>query len=236
MSRRIGILGGSFDPVHNGHVDLGTVAQQALDLARMFVIPSHIPPHRPQPMASSFHRFAMAAMAVAGRPGWRVADLELRFGAPSYTSGTLQRFRERGYAPSDLFFVIGADAFSEIESWRDYPNILDAAHFAVVSRPGFPVSELLRRLPQLTSRMVRAPVDQWTAMEPLILLIDAPTADVSSTAIRRRLAEGQSIAGLVPPGVQQHIEQHGLYTSTVPGRRVSDAPPAQQAGRLHGQD
>lgn len=236
MSRRIGIIGGSFDPFHNGHVDLGTVAQQALDLTRVFVIPSHIPPHRPQPMTSSFHRFAMAAMAVAGRPGWRVADIELRFGTPSYTSGTLQRFRERGYPPSDLFFVLGADAFSDIENWMDYPRILDATHFAVVSRPGFPVSELPHRLPELTSRMARPPLDQWTAMDPLILLIDAPTADVSSTAIRRRLAEGESIAGLVPPGVQQHIEQHGLYSSTPPGRRVSDAPPAQQAGRLHGQD
>jgi len=176
MSHRIGILGGSFDPVHNGHVDLGTVAQQALDLTRMFVIPSHTPPHRPQPIASSFHRFAMAAMSVAGRPGWRAVDLELRFGVLSYTSSTLQRFRERGYAPSDLFFVIGADAFSDIEGWRDYPNILDAAHFAVVSRPGFPVSELSLRLPQLTSRMVRPPVDHGAAMEPLIILIDAPTA------------------------------------------------------------
>jgi nicotinate-nucleotide adenylyltransferase len=236
MSRRIGILGGSFDPFHNGHVDLGTAAQRALDLRRLFVIPSHIPPHRPQPMTSSFHRFAMAAMAVAGRPGWRVADLELRFGAPSYTSSTLQHFRERGYPPSDLFFVIGADAFSDIESWRDYPRILDATHFAVVSRPGFPVGELSHRLPPLASRMVCPPVDLWTALDPLILLIDGPTANVSSTAIRRRLAEGQSIEGLVPPSVQQHIEQHRLYTSTVPGRRVSDAPPVQQAGRLHGQD
>lgn len=227
MPRRIGILGGSFDPFHNGHVDLGTAAQQALDLTRMFVIPSHIPPHRPQPMTSSFHRFAMAAMAVAGRPGWRVADLELRSEAPSYTSGTLQRFRDRGYAPSDLFFVVGADAFLDIESWRDYPRILDGTHFAVVSRPGFPVNDLPDRLPQLTSRMVRPPIDHWTAMDPLIILINAPTADVSSTAIRRCLAEGQSIAGLVPPSVQQHIEQHGLYSPAEPGRRVSDAPPAQ---------
>ena len=236
MSRRIGILGGSFDPIHNGHVDLGVVAQKALDLTRIFVIPSHIPPHRPQPMASSFHRFAMASMAVAGRPGWRVADLELRFGAPSYTTGTLQRFRERGYAPSDLFFIIGADAFSEIGSWQDYPNILDAAHFAVASRPGFPVSELAHRLPRLTSRMARPPLDQRAARDPMILLIDAPTADVSSTAIRRRMAEGQSITGLVPPTVQQHIEQQGLYISSLPGRRGSDAPPAPQAGRLHGED
>ena len=236
MSRRVGILGGSFDPIHNGHVDLGLVAQRVLHLARMYAVPSHIPPHRPEPMASGFHRFAMAAMAAAGRPGWRAADLELRFGAPSYTAGTLQRFHERGYGPSELFFVIGADAFSDIGSWRDYPKILDAAHFAVVSRPGFPVSELRERLPALTSRMAHPPIEPDTELEPLIILIDAPTADVSSTAIRRRLTEGRSIAGLVPPSVQQHIEQHGLYTSTVPGRRGSDAAPAPQAGMLHGQD
>jgi nicotinate-nucleotide adenylyltransferase len=236
MSRRVGILGGSFDPIHNGHVDLGSAAQQALNLTRLVAIPSHIPPHRPQPVASSFHRFAMAAMAVAGRPGWRVADLELRFGAPSYTATTLTRFRERGYAPSDLFFVIGADAFADIESWRDYPNILDGAHFAVVSRPGFSVGDLPGRLPKLAGRMARPPIDRSTALGPLIFLIDAPTADVSSTAIRRRLVGGLSIAGLVPPSVQQHIEQHGLYTSAVPGRRACDTSLAPQAGMLHGQD
>jgi len=235
MSRRIGILGGSFDPIHNGHLDVGEAAEQALALTQVRVIPSHIPPHRQEPMASGFHRFAMAALAVVGRPGWRVADVELRVGAPSYTSATLQRFRELGHAPSDLFFVIGADAFSDIESWRDYPDILDAAHFAVVSRPGWPVNELPARLPRLASRMVHPPLDA-AAAGTLIFLIDAPTADVSSTAIRQRLAEGQPIAGLVPRGVQQHIEQHGLYTSTAPGRRPSDAAPAQQAGRLHGQD
>jgi nicotinate-nucleotide adenylyltransferase len=178
----------------------------------------------------------MAAIAVNNRPGWRAADLELRFGTPSYTSGTLQRFRERGYAAGDLFFVIGADAFADIGTWRDYPAILDAAHFAVVSRPSFPAADLARRLPGLASRMVQPPIDPLAPVGSSIFLIDAPTADVSATAIRRRLQAGETIAGMVPAGVQQHIEQHGLYTSMTPGRRASDSPNTSGARRLHGQD
>jgi len=235
-ARRIGILGGTFDPIHRGHMDLADAAMMELQLTRMFVITSNVPPHRPQPLSSAYHRFAMVAVAVLDRPEWRAADLELRHDAPSYTSHTLDRFHERGYAPSELFFIIGADAFAEIGSWHDYPQILDAAHFAVVSRPGSPAGELSRRLPFLAERMARSPIDAIDQIDPLIILIDAPTADVSSTAIRDRLANGESIDGLVLPGVQQHIEQHGLYTSTTPGRRASDAPPIAAAGRLHGQD
>jgi nicotinate-nucleotide adenylyltransferase len=236
MTRRIGILGGTFDPIHRGHLDVGTAAQEALELTRMFVITSNIPPHRPQPFASAFHRFAMVSFVVATRPDWRAADLELRSEEPSFTSGTLAKFHERGYAASELFFVIGADAFADIGSWRDYPDILDAAHFAVVSRPGFPVEQLPHRLPRLVSRMAHPPLDPLSQIEPMILLIDAPTAEVSSTAIRSRVAAGESIAGLVPPGVQQHIEQHGLYTSMTPGRRALDGARGPAAGRLHGQD
>ena len=235
-ARRIGILGGTFDPIYWGHVDLADAAMRELQLTRMFVITSNVPPHRPQPLASAYHRFAMVAVAVLDRPEWRAADLELRHDAPSYTSHTLDRFHERGYASSELFFVIGADAFADIGSWHEYPQILDAAHFAVVSRPGFPVEELSRRLPRLAERMARPPIDTVDQIDPLIILLDTPTADVSSTAIRDRLANGASIDGLVLPGVQQHIEQHGLYTSTTPGRRASDAPPIPAAGRLHGQD
>lgn len=235
-ARRVGILGGTFDPIHCGHVDVADWAAQTLGLSRMFVIPSNIPPHRPQPFASAYHRFAMVSMAVAGRQGWRAADLELRAGAPSFTSATLARFRERGYSPSELFFVIGADAFSDIGTWRDYPKILDAAHFVVVSRPGWPVRELPHRLPLLAERMVRPPLDEFSLLDPLIILIDASTTDVSSTAIRRAIAEGQSIERMVPAGVQQHIEQHGLYSAPAPGRRASDASRPPAAGRLHGED
>lgn len=234
--RRIGILGGTFDPIHCGHVDVAEAALQALGLTRLFVITSNVPPHRPQPFASSFHRFAMVALCAVGRPGWRASDLELRSPAPSFTSSTLRRFHERGYGPGELFFILGADAFADIGTWRDYPAILQDAHFAVVSRPGFPVAQLSHRLPLLADRMIHAPLDAVSQIEPLIVLIDAPTADVSSTAIRQRRSTNASIAGMVPPEVQQHIEQHGLYTSMIPGRRASDAPGSQEAGRLHGQD
>jgi nicotinate-nucleotide adenylyltransferase len=235
MSRRVGILGGTFDPIHCGHVDLGVAAQRALDLSRLFVIPASVPPHRPQPFASSFHRFAMVALSVAGHPTWRASDLELRHEPPSYTSTTLQSFHDRGYSASELFFVIGADAFSEIGTWKDYPGILKRAHFGVVSRPGCPVEELPRRLPDLASRMARAPLDSIEQIDPLIILIDAPTADVSSTAIRQRRAAGEPITHMVDPGVRQHIEQHGLYSSMIPGRRANDRSADPAAGRLHGQ-
>ncbi len=235
-ARRIGILGGTFDPIHWGHLDVGDVAVSELTLSRLFVITSNAPPHRPQPLASSYHRFAMVSLAVLDRPNWRAADLELRHDAPSFTSRTLEMFHERGYLSSELFFVIGADAFAEIASWRDYPNILNAAHFVVVSRPGFSVKELPRRLPRLADRMARPPIDEVSQIDPLIILLDAVTADVSSTAIRQRRGAGESIGGLVPPHVQQHIEHHGLYSSMTPGRRRSDAPPVPAAGRLHEQE
>jgi nicotinate-nucleotide adenylyltransferase len=235
-ARRIGILGGTFDPIHWGHLDAGDVAVSELKLSRLFVITSNVPPHRPQPLASAYHRFAMVSLAILDRPEWRAADLELRHDAPSFTSRTLELFHERGYLSSELFFIIGADAFAEIASWRDYPNILNAAHFAVVSRPGFSVKELPRRLPRLADRMARPPIDEVSQIDPLIILLDAPTANVSSTAIRQRRLDGESIAGLVPPHVQQHIEHHGLYSSMTPGRRRSDASPIPTAGRLHDQE
>jgi nicotinate-nucleotide adenylyltransferase len=205
--RRIGILGGTFDPIHCGHIDLARVAEEALDLTRVFVIASNVPPHRPEPLASSYQRFAMVALAIANRPTWCALDVELQSPAPSYTSTTLRRFHADGYSDDELFFVIGADAFADIETWRDFPEILDLARFAVVSRPGFPVGELRRRLPSVAERAI---------------LIDAPTADVSATTIRNRVAAGESIAGLVPPAVRQHIERHGLY--------------ATMSGRVHGEN
>jgi nicotinate-nucleotide adenylyltransferase len=235
-TRRLGILGGTFDPVHLGHMDLADAAYRALGLTEMIFVPSNVPPHRPQPVTSAYHRFAMVAFAVQERPNWRAADLELRHDAPSFTSRTLNRFRDRGYQPIELFFVIGADAFFEIESWRDYPDILGAAHFVVISRPSVPVRDVAERLPHLASRMLMRPLDALNSPIPLIILIDAPTADVSSTAIRDRLAARESIAGLVLPRVQQHIEQHGLYTPKTPGRRASDARHTSPAGRLHGQE
>jgi nicotinate-nucleotide adenylyltransferase len=234
-TRRIGILGGTFDPIHCGHIDLGHAAGQALGLTSLFVITSNIPPHRPQPVASGYHRFAMTTMAVAGVEEWRASDFELQAGAQSFTIDTLVRFHAEGYQPSELFFVVGTDAFLDIESWKDYPVLLDQAHFVVVSRPGFPVDVLAGRLPSLARRMRRAPFESATD-GPSIFLIEAPTTDASSTAIRHRLAAGESIAGLVPPPVQRHIEQHGLYAAATAHPGGFDRLLTQAPGRLHGQD
>src|SRR6202140_3152410 len=119
-NRRVGILGGTFDPVHCGHLDAGAAAQDALCLGKVLVLPSNIPPHRPQPLASSYHRFAMVALAIAGRPGWRALDLELGDAARSYTTDTLQRFHDQAYSAAELFFIAGADAFVEIATWKNY--------------------------------------------------------------------------------------------------------------------
>jgi nicotinate-nucleotide adenylyltransferase len=235
MIRRVGILGGTLDPIHCGHLDLGSAVEHALRLTSLLVIPAHIPPHRPRPSASPFHRFAMAAIAVSGRAGWQVSDLELMEAAPSYTETTLGRLHRDGYQPFELFFIIGADAFADIASWKNYPGILDAANFAVVSRPGSPVEALWQRLPELAGRMKRPGAAAVNEREASIFLIEAATADVSSTAIRQRRLHGQSISGLVPPGVEQHIEQHGLYQTIAPSEPHDERFANPAAGRLHGQ-
>lgn len=235
-TRRVGLLGGTFDPVHMGHLDLASAAQAALQLTQVFVIPANVPPHRPKPLTSHFHRFAMVALAVAGRDGWRASDLELRHEAPSYTTITLRRFHERGYHANELFFLIGADAFADITMWRDYPKILDRAHFVVVSRPGFSVTTLPAKLPALAPRMLAMGPGVEVPETPSILLIDAATSDVSSTALRSHLAQGAPTDGMLDPRVAQHISQHGLYRSQTPDRRAGTAAADAAAGRLHGQD
>ncbi len=233
--RRVGLFGGTFDPIHRGHLDVLEAAEAALDLTAVVVIPSNIPPHRSQPAASSYHRFAMVALAVAGRRGWQASDLELRAGATSFTTATLQHFHDEGYAAEELFFITGADAFLDIATWRDYPAILGRAHFAVVSRPGCPVEELPARLPDLAGRMT-TPGAGARAAARSIVLIEAVTAGVSGTAIRGRCRAGESLAGLVPAAVLQHIEQHGLYSTTRPEGGHERARHAPAAGRLHGEE
>src|SRR6187399_891290 len=227
-ARRIGLLGGTFDPIHLGHIELASLAQKTLWLTQVLVIPANVPPHRTKPLTSSFHRFAMTALAVAGRDGWQASDVELRHEAPSYTATTLARFHQQGYQPTELFFLIGADAFAEITTWRDYPQILDRAQFAVVSRPAHPVARLREQLPGLADRMVAIEEGGEPVAKPSIILIDGKTADVSSTAIRVKLSAGESVEGMVDDRVRQHIAQHGLYRSSAPDRQtlspVNDPP------------
>ena len=230
---RIGILGGTLDPVHLGHLDAALAAREALRLDSVVVIPAHVPPHRSSPVTSAYHRFAMAALAVNGIEGLRVSDMELVAPGPSYTADTLVGLRQRfDLDASQVFFITGADAFAEIETWSRYPDVLDLANFIVVSRPGLPLRVLRDRLPLLRDRM-RLPLSARSSspvarQETTIFLVDAPTTDVSSTEVRRRIRDGESLSGLVPAAVEHHIRQHGLYQPSPQS--------ASKADHLHGQE
>jgi len=206
------VLGGTFDPIHCGHMAVATASRDALDLSAVLVIPSRLPPHRSvQPVASAYHRFAMAALAVSNEPRLEASDVELASDGLSYTADTLERLQREGLAPSQIFFITGADAFEEIATWRRYPEVLDLAHFVVVSRPGHQLDALPARLPELAARMRPATDAPREPDTPLIHLLRASTPDVSSTTVRERLKRGQAITGLVPPLVEAHIVKHQLY-------------------------
>ena len=152
----------------------------------------------------------MVRLAAAEDRRWEVSDLEVQRKGPSYTFDTLATLHGEGLTPLQIFFLTGADAFAEIATWYRYPAVLDSAHFAVVTRPGFSLDLLRARVPTLAPRMI-LPDAVDTADRARIILIEAATPDVSSTDIRRRVAAGESIDGLVPPAVAAYIAQHSLY-------------------------
>jgi nicotinate-nucleotide adenylyltransferase len=152
----------------------------------------------------------MVALAVAGQPGLLVSDLEMDLTGPSYTVDTLDRMEATGdHQPGSLFFVTGADTFRDIGSWKAYPEVLDRCHFIVVSRPGSPAGGMRQAFPELAARMFDRPEGIQSA--PGIFLVDASTSSVSSTAVRRAVAQGRSLEGLVPSRVAEHIARHALY-------------------------
>jgi len=204
QGRTLGLLGGTFDPIHYGHLDAADAARRALSLDEILFVPAHDPPHKADdPRASAFHRFALISLALDGLTGCRVSDLELIREGQSYTVDTLRTLHAEGWRPSQLFFILGTDAFADIATWREYPQVLDAANFVVIARPGTTGDAALARTPELRPRL--------TAGDTRIVLVEARTRDVSSTIIRRRLAAQQPIDGLVPAAVARHILAHQLY-------------------------
>ena len=195
---RLGILGGTFDPIHFGHLDAAAAATSALTLDEVLFLPAHDPPHRQaDPHATALHRFALVALAIQDSRGYRVSDIELRRSGPSYTVTTLRELHTAGWQASQIFFILGADAFAEIATWYQYPAVLDCANFAVITRPGA----------QNAPPAPRPPAAAGTG----IYHVEARTRDVSSTLIRSRLAGGQPIDDLVPPAVDTYIRTHHLY-------------------------
>jgi len=238
---RVGVLGGTFDPIHLGHLAVARQAADGLGLDRVLLLPSRTPPHRPvDPSASVFHRFAMVALAASTDARLAASDLELGREGTSYTADTLRAFRATGLERWQIFFLTGADAFAEIATWREYPTVLDLAHFVVCSRARVAATSLPDRLPELAPRMIQVPIPGSEdpglhravviqSLETRVFLLDCPTPDISSTDIRARARAGRPLAGLVPPEVDDYIRRHGLYgadSGAAPGGRSA-------AGNLH---
>jgi nicotinate-nucleotide adenylyltransferase len=212
---RVGVLGGTFDPIHEGHLAAGRAAMAALGLERMLVVPSHVPPHRPDsPLASGYHRLQMAKLGVGEMPGWAASDLELERGGQSFTFDTLTALQALEPA-SQFFFITGADAFAEVASWRRYPEVLELSHFVVIARTGTPFETVRARLPELGGRFIDCQAASVEACRhapfPSIFLVQAATPAVSSTDVRRRAAAGEPLDGLVPDAVHRYILAHHLY-------------------------
>ena len=208
----LGVLGGTFDPIHLGHLAAADAAQQALSLESILLIPSRIPPHRADPVtAGTEDRLAMARLAAAERPGWSASRLELDREGRSYTYDTLIEIQEGMSEGSQIFFITGADAFAEIASWSRYPAVLDLAHFVVVSRPGITLDSLRERVPSAFDRPLDSARGKLRSAKTRVILVEANTPDISSTDIRRRVRAGESLTGYVPVSVADYIRDQGLY-------------------------
>jgi nicotinate-nucleotide adenylyltransferase len=206
----LGVLGGTFDPIHNGHLAAADAAERALQLNAVTLVPSRIPPHRRDPAgASGEDRYEMASLAAGERPGWTASRIELDRDGPSYTYDTLLelqkdiRLKPDTTASTQIFFILGADAFAEIATWSRYPAVLDLANFVVVSRPGITLDSVRERVP--------AAFGLRPSAKTRVILLDVNTPDVSSTDIRRRIRAGDSLARLVPDPVAAYIHAHRLY-------------------------
>lgn len=197
---RIGVLGGTFDPPHIGHLIVAQDAWSALGLDRVLFMPAAVPPHKRGRVSTPAEvRLAMVEAACADDPRFEASDLEIRRGGTSYTVDTLRALKERD-PQGALFFLVGADQFRELHTWRSPLEIARLAELVALSRPGFPIEEPRLELPYRR--------------------LDVTCVGVSATEIRRRVAAGEPIRYLVPPAVEAIIRARGLYA----GAGAADGP------------
>ena len=216
---RLGLIGGTFDPIHWGHLDAARAAAGALGLTDLCFVPSRVPPHRPlQPQASGFHRFAMTALAVQDLDGARVSDIEVNRPGPSYSAETLAHLHAEGWRPSQIFFVIGTDAFAEIATWRSYPALLDLCHFAVISRAGTDPEAVIGGSGQIRSRLSTPATLPPQPATTCVVPVTAATRAISSSDVRAQVAAGRDVTALVPSPVAAYISRQGLYA---PGQQLA---------------
>jgi nicotinate-nucleotide adenylyltransferase len=187
---RTGLLGGTFDPIHLGHLRAAECAREALALEAVVLVPAGVPPHRQAPQASALDRFAMVSLASAENPRFVASDVELRRQGPSYTVETLSELRAE--RPDDeLVLIVGADTLPEMASWREAGRVFSLCEVAVVTRPG----------------AAQAQAGDGRRVSP----VAGPALDISSSAIRQLVREGRSVRYLVPPAVADYIDKRGLY-------------------------
>jgi len=204
MAEEIVIFGGTFDPVHHGHLIVARAVLEELNLPTLTFLPTNVPPHKKPPAAGGEHRLEMLRLATAGEPRFAVSDLELRREGPSYTIDTVRRLRDE-LGDVGVRWVIGSDMLAELHKWRDIDRLLEEVRFVILERAG--VSPTSREmLDAAASRL-----GSHFRGAPRRSIIPVPQIEISSSQVRRRIAIAEPIDWLVPESVARYIRSHRLY-------------------------
>ncbi len=216
MPRRIGVMGGTFDPIHLGHLRTAEEAAECLGLESLYFIPSAFPPHKPDKKILAFeHRWRMLELAVQDHPKFRLSDIELRLPGKSYTVLTLQRLLDESRNEVEFYFLVGLDAFLELNTWWHYHELFELAHMCVLRRPEYRQEGLDEFLKTNISPDYRWNEDEGFYEHPRLFPVHPlrnTHLGISSTRIRRLVSEGRSVRYLVLPEVMRYIAEKRLYT------------------------
>ena len=210
----VALFGGTFDPVHSGHLSAARAALQTFALDQIYFVPASIPPHKQgRSLTPFFHRYAMVVLACAGESRFRPSLLEApdsSQGQPNYSIATVRKLAQQFSEKDRLYFLIGADAFLEINLWHEWKALLESCDFIIVSRPGFPIAEIEKVVPP---DLRSGPTDgnSIPLRRTKLHLLTTVHADISSSTIRQLAAEGRSLSGLVPEAVAAYIQKLGLF-------------------------
>ncbi len=205
------ILGGTFDPVHHGHLRMAVELRERLEVKQVALVPCHIPPHREQPGTSSQDRLELLKLAIEGEPGLTLDDRELRREGASFTAETLRQLRSELGQRASLAMVVGMDAFAAFDQWRDWRRIPELAHIIVVNRPGAELDRDGEPARLLRQRKAEDPQQLHRQPAGLCLALDLPLLEISATGIRERIRAGLSPRYLLPDRVWRTIQARGLY-------------------------
>ncbi|MFO7530405.1 MAG: nicotinate-nucleotide adenylyltransferase [Marinobacter sp.] len=205
------IYGGTFDPIHHGHLRLAIELCDRLEVERVSLVPCHIPPHRGDTGASAAQRLKLMELALQGEPRLSIDDRELRRAGASYTADTLRQLRQELGPDHPLVMVVGTDAFAGFDRWREWERIPELAHIVVVRRPGPALDPESTPARLLERRKVEGVGSLRSTPAGCILELDPPLLDISATGIRERIATGRSPRYLIPDSVWEEIRRQELY-------------------------